>query len=322
MKYPIEIHIPSLLKLFFVPDISNYYSPAYSWFVNQAGHALIGLVLAMGLVAGVYYASPLSLSMSWLLTIFVGFILYALKEYSDYLTVTRKDSNVPAALKFDRHEILFDVVTDWFFVNIGVFTGAAISAAFLTYHGAGFYSGFIFAGVAVALVGFWWFGSHYLKNKLLWQYSNLPYLIDIAHCLPERVNPLVEHLQIQLSSSPESTLYVGSFHDVHECLCGISRRRMVHTSNQYRRVRYWQAQELIEACENPERSVAANPSWRLLEADVHVVWLDDQTLPPLSDGLLAILSKSVWLVGTHNAELPPGWAQLSIETRVGIPKLS
>ena len=322
MKYPIEIRISPLLKLFFVPDISNYYSPAYSWFVNQAGHALIGLALAMGLVTGIYNESPLSLSMSWLLTILVGFIAYALKELGDFRTVTRKDAGIASAIKFNRNEILLDVVTDWFFVNTGVFTGASIAAAFLSYHGAGNYVYFTVLGFLIALVGFWRFGGHYLKNKLLWQYSNLPYLKDIAHGLPERVNPLADHLQIQLSHSPESTLYVGSYHDVHECLCGVSRRRMVHTSNQYRRVRYWQAQELIEACENPERTVAANPSWRLLEADVHVVWLDDQTLPALSDGLLAKLCKSVWLVGTTNAELPPGWAQLSIKSRVEVPKLS
>jgi hypothetical protein len=322
MTYPVDIKIPALLKLFFVPDITHYYSPAYSWFVNQAGHALLGLALAMGFVAGIYTASSLSLSLSWLLTILFGFIIYAIKELGDFRTVTRKDAGIATAIKFNRNEILLDVVTDWFFVNTGVFTGASIAAAFLSYHGVGYYFYFTVLGVLIALVGFWRFGGHYLKNKLLWQYSNLPYLKDIAHCSPERVNPLVDHLLIQLSAKPISTLYVGSHRDAHEVFCGIGRRRMVDTGHKFRRVRYWQVQELIEACDKPELSVDANPAWGLLEADVHVVWIDEQTLPHLSDSLLETLNQSVWLLGSQKAELPSGWAQLSVENQEQLTQLS
>ena len=310
MKRPVDIRMMELLKLFTVPDIFQFYSPAYSWLVNQIGHTLAGLVVAMAVLSGLETFTSHTLLMNCFLTLLAGFIIYGVKEYNDFRESRKSDRTIVETLRVTKKELFYDCATDWFFVNAGVLIGVCITAAFIEQTTRQYFLFSMLVSLIIVLSGFWFIGRAYIEGKLLWQLSNLPYLKDIAHCPADWINPNEHHITQQLSSFPKSTHYVGSFNQVNQLLSGLSRRIMANSRSPIRRVRYWQVAELIEALQEQDISVNESPAWCLEEAHIHVVWVGDATLPVISSETLNKLKDSIWLIGAATEILPDGWNQL------------
>lgn len=304
MPQDTRLSFSEIFQQFRTPDLVRFYTPVYSWLVNQFGHALAGFAVSLIVASLLTLFAPISPVESIAITIILGGLIYLKKELGDIKRLSSKDEDIHADLQISVEEIKADAIMDWCFVFVGVVIGAFTAGAILN---AGTYLWTVLALISFGV--FWvlllWPGQRYLVNKTRWQRSGLPFLIDIAHCKPAVVNAQVAHFRKQISENIESQRYVGSFTTVMQIMVGVARRRMAVQNQIKRRVRYWHAQELTEHLQGNLSSTS--DQWTLDEADINIVWVAGHEAPTLTSAQLAVLKQKTWLFGSDQTEVAAGW---------------
>jgi hypothetical protein len=243
--------------------------------------------------------------MAWVITVAVLAFAYFVKELGDYKKIRAKEGSVPEELKMPGNEIFDDMVMDFLFVSVGIFTGASLTVSLLDPQ-RGVWEFFAIIGVAVFILLMLVPGKRYLVNKSLWAKSGLPFLTDVSQSEDDVLATLKEHLIQQISSAVSSQVYIGSFDRTLKLMIGISRRHMVAKEGHSRRVRYWHQQELLEHLLE-ERPCSG---WTLAKADLNLVWINHPSLGDLTGKMQEAMKSGIWFVGSSSSETLGEWQGL------------